>query len=82
MTDNGGYAQTSLSMSDAGRQRKGSPSRDLFKQLHKANLPAYMFACDVDLRLVERSELAEMEPEDDDAAHCHTGRTGKGTGDA
>ena len=55
MSDNGGYAQTHLSMGDRSRKLKGSPSRDLFKQLHKTHLPAFMFACDVDLRLVEKN---------------------------
>lgn len=55
LSDNGGYARTSLSMSDRRREVMGSPTRDLFKQLHKQRLPSYMFACDVDLRWVEKN---------------------------
>lgn len=51
----GGYARTHLSMSDGRRAVKGSPTRDKFKQLHKSRLPSYMFACDIDLRWIEKN---------------------------
>lgn len=56
----GDYALTSLSMSDARRAVKGSPTRDTFKQLHKSRLPRHLFAVDADLALVEKSPFGTV----------------------
>ena len=49
------YRQTDLRMDDAKRELSGSSSRDRFKQWHKKALPTHMFACDLDLVLVEKN---------------------------
>lgn len=41
-------------MDNAKKQLKGSETRDRFKQLHKAMLPAHCYALDSDLELVEK----------------------------
>lgn len=49
------YRQTDLRMDDAKRELSGSSSRDLFKLWHKQALPTHMFACDLDLLLIEKN---------------------------
>jgi hypothetical protein len=34
---------------------KGSPMRDLFKQMHKLRLPSIMFGCDLDFVIIEKN---------------------------
>jgi len=41
-------------MDKGKKDLKGSPSRDLFKQLHKKNMPGGFYACDIDLTLVDK----------------------------
>jgi hypothetical protein len=42
-------------MNDRMRALKGSPLRDLFKQLHKEMLPGHMTGCDLDFMIVEKN---------------------------
>lgn len=49
------YAKTHLRQSAAAAALKGSPLRDLFKQLHKARLPGHMSGCDLDFVIVEKN---------------------------
>lgn len=50
-----GYAHTHLRQSEATAALKGSPLRDLYKQLHKSELPGHMVGCDLDFVLVEKN---------------------------
>lgn len=44
-----------LKLKDKEKERlKGSPSRDIFKQKHKENMPGLYYACDIDLALVSK----------------------------
>lgn len=49
-----GYAHTSLRMDKRTAELKGSPLRDLYKQLHKAKLAPHMVGCDLDFVIVEK----------------------------
>lgn len=51
----GEYRKTQYGMTEAQRALKGSPNRDLFKQLHKQLLPRHMFAADADLFVIEKN---------------------------
>lgn len=50
-----GYAHTHLRMDGRTAALKGSPLRDLFKQLHKSELPRHMTGCDLDFVIVEKN---------------------------
>lgn len=50
-----GYAHTHLRKSEHTAGLKGSPLRDLLKQLHKSKLPATMFGCDLDFVITEKN---------------------------
>lgn len=50
-----GYAHTHLRMGDRTAGLKGSPLRDLYKQLHKSQLPSHMTGCDLDFVIVEKN---------------------------
>lgn len=41
-------------MNDYKSNLKGSPARDLFKQLHKLKMPPWNYGCDLDFRLVDK----------------------------
>lgn len=49
------YARTHLRQSEATAALKGSPLRDLYKQLHKSRLPGHMTGCDLDFVIVEKN---------------------------
>lgn len=53
-SDNG-YARTHLRMDERTTALRGSPLRDLYKQLHKQRLPASMFGCDLDFVITEKN---------------------------
>lgn len=55
MNGDNGYAHTHLRMNDATRGLQGSALNDLFKQLHKSNLPPHMVGCDLDFVIVEKN---------------------------
>lgn len=50
-----GYARTHLRADERMQGLRGSPLRDLFKQLHKSMLPGHMTGCDVDFVIVEKN---------------------------
>lgn len=49
------YQKTHLQMDESTIKLKGSPLRDLFKQLHKKELKRHMFGCDLDFVIVEKN---------------------------
>jgi len=49
------YDRTHLRMGERTAGLKGSPLRDLYKQLHKARLPGHMTGCDLDFVIVEKN---------------------------
>ncbi len=49
------YAHTHLRADERMQSLKGSPLRDLFKALHKSELPRHMTGCDVDFVIVEKN---------------------------
>lgn len=53
--DGNGYAHTHLRQDERQASLKGSALNDLFKQLHKSNLPAHMVGCDLDFVIVEKN---------------------------
>ena len=50
-----GYARTHLQADARTQALKGSPLRDLFKALHKSELPRHMTGCDLDFVIVEKN---------------------------
>ena len=51
----GDYAHTHLRADARTQGLRGSPLRDLFKALHKSELPRHMTGCDLDFVIVEKN---------------------------
>lgn len=51
----GDYAHTHLRADARTQALRGSPLRDLFKALHKSELPRHMTGCDLDFVIVEKN---------------------------
>jgi len=53
--DGNKYRHTHLRMDDGLRGQMGSAARDLFRALHKTELSAHMFGCDLDFVWIEKN---------------------------